>query len=475
MHGITKARTWTDDPRPPAAERTPPLFHPPPSGGMFYSQGYRWQQVLHFKFWSFVAIRAWMQEIAGGQPPNLGRITGRKPASKRGRPRTKALGGPQEHEEFEPYPPDHPLQRLFANPNGPDVAYDLWAFHTLFLKLTGSAHWWILKNQFQVPVEIWVIPTQWMRLETGRDGGPVSWYVQSPWGPALRIPYGDVVSFYEHSPLNRFEGYAVNQAIAEWLDTYDSLVRTRLATFKNGAVPAFHVLLGEGTADPDEAMLNRYYAKWFARFQGENRVGQPLITGPGMEVKPLGMAPTEMGFEASEDQLRDMTLTAYGVPRAVIGLDPLNDTSAYAPQRQFCRFSINPALTYMGQVLTEKIVKPVDPEGVCYWDSRVVDDPAQLLNEVAARRAGFSITPNEERTLFGAAPYDYGGDDPVLPDGTVLPWATGKSPDPDLDSAMDRLLGRGRPAPPAEGRDFGDQAPPPAGANGNGRKVEGLP
>lgn len=421
--------------------KVPAIMRPPSGGSAYYGQAYHWEQVLHYKYWSFVAIRAIIREVAGGAPPQLGRIVRRDESKKRFAKRInkslftggvrKSLGGPREHEEFEPYEHDHPLVKLFNNPNGPDVAYDLWAWHTLFKALTGVAHWWVIKNGFGCPCEIWVIPTHWVRMQQDKDGQPGDYFVQSPWGYACTIPFEDVVSFYDHSPLNRYEGVAVSQAISEWIDMAESQTRMQLAVFKNGALPAFHVQLGDAYADPDEAFLSRFYSKWFARFQGENNSGKPLITGADVEIKGItGHNPAEalQSSIASEEFIRDRTLAAFGVPKGVIGLEPAQDTSAYAPQRQFCRFTINPELHYIGQVITEKIVKPVDEHGVCFWDDRVVDDPEQVLAEIASRRAGASITPNEERAIFGAESYPHGGDDPILA-GSPVPWVTGDKED----------------------------------------------
>ena len=44
----------------------PRMFNPPPSGQGFTGNAYRWQQVLAYKDWVFVAVQAWMREIAGG-------------------------------------------------------------------------------------------------------------------------------------------------------------------------------------------------------------------------------------------------------------------------------------------------------------------------------------------------------------------------------------------------------------------------
>jgi hypothetical protein len=403
--------------------RLPGIFKPPYGGASFYGQAYRWEQVLHYKFWAFCAVKAWINEVAGGAPINLGTVTKADAVHK---VRRKALSGPKEHEEFHPYEHDHPLQKLFRRPNLRDVAFDLWAYHVLFKKLTGQAHWWVMRNDWNVPVELWVIPTHWMRLVTDSSGMADHYAVQSPWGHQVDVPFDQVVSFYDHSPLNRYEGFAVSQAIGEWIDCYEAKTRMQLAVFKNGGIPAFHVRLGESYTDPDEAFMSRFYAKWFARFQGEDNSGKPLITGPDVEMKAIeGHRPADALFAGiqAEEALRDMVLAAYGVNKGVLGIDPTTDTSAYAPQRAFARYQVNPELKYTGEVVQEFVVKPTEgcEDGVAFFDDRVANDI-----EFEERKLEWDIenglrTRNEGRGERGLPPYPLGGDNPFVGD-TEMPW-----------------------------------------------------
>ena len=429
----------------PSSSLVPRAFSPPYGGSGYYGRGYRYEQVLSYKYWAFVAVKAWIREIAGGEGPCLGRVKPKEANQLKRKAILKSLGGPKEHQEFEAYDDDHPLVRLFNNPNGPDVAYDLWAYDTMFFLLCGSSHWWVIKNALGTPVEIWVIPTHWMQMVTN-DGAPLGYIIQSPFGITQFAPFEDVVSFYEHSPLNRWEGYAVSQAIDMWLDLYDSMTRTRLAMMKNGATPAFHVELGESYADPDEQFLARYYSQWFARFQGEARAGQPLITGADVKINPIGVAPKEVGFETSEDQIGPMVLGAYGVPKAVVGLTTdMTYGSVKASKDAFREYSVNSHLIYRGQVITEKIMHPVDDKGMCYWNDRVTGDPDYRLREHAQDLTTGVRTVNEVRTLRGLEPYEHGGDDPQI-NNVVTPWATGKRPPQEelLDQALASAAATGK-------------------------------
>lgn len=474
MRAIQKAQARVAESR--KLSVVPRLMQVPVGGVNFYGQAYRWQEVQHMKFWAGVCIRAWQREVAGGEAPKLGTLTPKETEEKKTivkckslgydwratrhelhkaackqaairrrarNPHNKAAGGPQEHEEFTAWEYDHPIVRLFDTPNNLDCASELWGYSVLFYLLTGELYWWVIRNTHGVPVEIWPIPSQWIvQKSVGRDGVPQEYIVQNPWGQMQRIPYDDVLPFYDLSPLNRYEGLSVNQMISEWVDAYETQLRSRLAQNLNGGIPAFHVALSDEYVDPDEAMLNRYYAKWFARFQGPDNAGKPLITGPGVEVKALGISPVDMDYVNSENQFRDMILAAYGVPKTIIGMsESMTYGSVLASQQQFCRFSINPFLGMMGQRITHGLIRrtPNCDQGVCFWDDRVLDDPENQRAEETHLWDKGAIAPDELRNRHGMEPWPFGGDDPWI-NQVQMPWATGAKMGDELD--LDESMGR---------------------------------
>lgn len=446
-----------------ARQSVPRIMQAPYSGVSYFGASYHYEQILHLRFWLGVGIRAWQREVSGGDAPKLGEIHNADQGEqkvllkcksfgldtkhelynhrvKQAKIRRKASSGPKDHEEFTAWDYDHPIVELFRVPNALDCATDLWGFTVLFYLLTGEAHWWILRNSNGVPVEVWVVPTHWMRLVTGPDGMPSAWAVQSPWGTLQYIPYDDVLSFRDLSPLNRYEGYGTTLLMNEWIDAYECNVRARLSQYKNGAIPAFHVALSDEYVDPDEAMLNRYYSKWFARFQGENNTGKPLITGPGVEINSLGISPVDMQYKETEDQFRDMILSALGVPKGVVGLEPSSDVSAYAPQRQFLRFAVNPFLGMLGERITHGLIRrtPHCDRGVCFWDDRVIDDPEQIRADLTARWEKGMLSPNQGLAMLGQEPWPSGGDNPWI-NGVEMPW---KEPEQGASSGLDESVDR---------------------------------
>jgi len=443
MSIFQKAQSWSKQVgRTP--NRIPGIFRAPAGGSAYFGRGYRWQQVMEYRFWAFVAINAWIREIAGGEGPNIAYI---KPKEKvevweRSVRRKAVTNGPREHEEVDMLPADHPAVRVFSNPNGPDVAYDLWAYTTLFYCLTGMVFWWVRKNFAGMPEEIWVVPSHWVQIENLGEGEK-SYYVQSPWGFAEHIPEKDMVVMSWHSPLNpRYEAAAVSQAINEWIDTYDANIRALLAQYKNGAIPAFHMELDESYGDPDDYMLDRLYAKFENRFRGENNTGRPLITGPGIKMNMLGINPVDMRYNETDERLAKSILAAYATPRALCNLtDGMTYGSNQAEIDLFRSRTINPVLTYWAQVITEKVLQPIDTRLRLWWNDRAEGDPEFRLKEEEHDIANGIRSVNEVRALRGLKPWPQGGDNPMV-GGNVMGWLKPEqAQDRELDQAVEHALG----------------------------------
>jgi hypothetical protein len=241
--------------------------------------------------------------------------------------RSKALSVVKPHEELEPLEIDHPLRRLMENPNPWDTAFDLAYELQMFEELTGVSYEWLVPNDYGMPCERWCIPSHWVWPRTG-GGRPlksewddwqpmaastyvnpqwshadelISYYEVRPWGGMgsagiLRIPPHEIIMRRWKSPVNKIDGYSKLAAIAQWIDTEESISKSRWAQFMNQARPEMWVELGPGYEDPDDNRIARIEAKFAAKIQGELNFGKPVITPPGTKITPLQWNPTEMSY-----------------------------------------------------------------------------------------------------------------------------------------------------------------------------------
>lgn len=413
----------------------------------------RIEQVQHLKAWVYIAVRAIWQRLAR-IPPNLAFVTEGPPTGQvhKGYDRLqqwrcqKSLHAVKPHETIIPAGSFHPLSRLFNNPNGPDVSFDFWYELGLFLELTGNSYIWTVPSRLGVldgtykAAELWVLPSHWVWPRIGHDR-LIEYYEVRPWiGPGvLRFPPEDVIHVRFKSPIHKIDGYSPLTPGAEWIDTSESVGRSRFWSFKNGAFPSGNLKLGAQYADVDDEKLERMYSRLESRFRGEENFGRPIITPPDSEYVPLTINPQEMAYIETADQLRDWILALWAVPKEVAGIqDAGNEIAMYGPLRQFAENCLIPRVTYLGQVLTEKLAHRWDKRLRVWWDDPSPDDPQQKREDLKMRYETQSITPNEIRAAYGDAP---------MPDGDAV-----ASPHP--EPAQTNIHTGGGPG-------IGHQPPPP--------------
>lgn len=401
----------------------------------------------------------------------------------------KALSVVKPHEELEPLPMEHPLRRLMDNPNPLDTHFDLLYESQMFLELTGVTYMWCVPNGWGVPCEMYVLPSHWVWPRTGgrqyvSQDNPhadelIQYYEVRPWGGMgsagmIRIPPNEIIMERWKSPINKIDGYSPLAAAAQWIDTEESISKSRWSQFQNQARPEFWVALGEGYEDPSDDTIARIEAKFMQKYQGEFNYGKPIISPPGAKVQPLSFSPNEMCYMQSEEQIRDMILSTFNVPPAAVGIvKEMTYGSVLATLASFCSFAINPRLCMRGLTWTKHLATKFQEDGErirIWWDDCVPHDPQQINADIKLDHDCLAITTNEIRALRGRAPYIDGyGDDPTGtgPGGQVpIPMHSGRDLT-DLGKLVP-VYGKEEPEQPQEGAGLeqlmgGNQAAAPEG------------
>lgn len=395
----------------------------------------RGDQARAFRHWVYVAVDLIAQRIAS-QFPNVGHVRQPGDAAKGHHLgpylREKALTPLFGQEDLERADHEHPLVRLFSDPNQPDTAYDLFYETVLFQLLTGVAYWWVPRNPATgLPVAVWVLPSHWVFPVFDRDGIVEAYDLRPAEGNYLRrqFPADEVVFFRKKSSISKVDGYSPQTAGAQWIDSQLAVDRSRWYTFKNGAFPAAALEFSGEYTDPDDTELQRIEAKFLARYAGETRAGKPLLLPPGVKFHKLSLTPREMDYNVSAEQLRDQILALFHVPAAIAGVvKDVTGPTLLAADTLFCGNVINPLCRQLGQTATEHFRKAYDdPSLRVWWDDRTPEDPKMVEERIKTDMNMMAISPNEVRLLRGRKPYEHGGWDPFAPHiGLIMPWATGE-------------------------------------------------
>ena len=417
----------------------------------------RYEQVRHFKHWVYVAVDRVATAVAMSSPNvSFLRDRAKRPGGGKGKwlppaTRAKALTPLQSHEELEPAPDFHPLCRLLSDPNEPDTAYDLWYETVMYLLLTGNAYWWLPPSpSLGVPAAAWVLPSHWVSAHVGNDGGVDAYELRPVEGNYVRaaIPARDVVHFRRKSPISKQDGYSPLTASAQWVDTQESIDRTRWWSFRNGIFPSVSIEFDAGVKLPDDSDLNRIEARILSRYGGEHNANRPMFVPPGAKLKPLQVSPRELMFCESTEQMRDQILATFGVPATIAQVNgQMTYGSIVAAQAGFCMLTLNPLYRYLGQVLTEKLAQPRFDRGLrVWWEDKTPQDPELLEKQLATDLAYGARTMNEVRAIRGQEPFPQPwASEPWLPMNTLPASRLLRGRDDDDDDNDDDGKGKGAP------------------------------
>lgn len=408
--GSTKARRRSND----EGSQHPPWLGSASAYGFFNTwTDSRYELVRHYQGWVFIAISKICEKIAT-TPVNVsilrkhGQSMGNIERRLHPADRAKALMPMSETDELEHVDDEHPLLKILQQPNYYDTSYQLWYETIMFLLLTGSAYWWCPRNKLGLPTEIWVLPSHWIKPLTGKDR-LIDGYRMQPYEgnyAGLDLPPEEVLAFQRKSPISKFDGYSPQTAGATWIDAQRSVDRSRASAFRNGIFPGQLAIEFDSAVNaPSEAQLERIAQKLMDRYGGEQRAGTPLLAPPGTKVKPLSIAPREMDFQGSFEQLRDSILALFGVPAVIAGIvKDMTYGSVEASKAAFSDFTINPLCQFLGETLTAKLAKRFDPKLCIWWSNTRPVDGAQQNQDIQTDALCSAITPNEVRRIRGRAP-----------------------------------------------------------------------
>jgi HK97 family phage portal protein len=303
------------------------------------------EQIAQFQSWVYAAVNAIAQEAAR-QEPRLYRHT-----------------GPAEHEQ-QPIPRSHPLARLLAHPNPWLTPWELWYLTTVHLELTGNCFWYVATSEQDggTPVELWVIPSPWVRVIPDREQFLRGYTVSAPGLPTEAFTPDEIIHLKYPNPGDPHYGLSPLRASALTADAHLELLRSRYHLFRAGPRPGVVLQTDQTLTD---ATVRRLEERLEAKFAGRENWHRPMVLEQGLRASPWTLTPAEMDFLSSARMTRDELLAAFRVPAAVLGLSEnlgLGSAIWDGARAMFCEGTVQPKLDLIAQVLTRDLARRWGPD-----------------------------------------------------------------------------------------------------------------
>ncbi len=322
--------------------------------------------------------------------------------------RGKAAVGPiKAHEEYEFLPDTHPAVRLVNDPNEPQTGVKFWQQVGTFEELTGEAFIWVVTNGAGVPVELWVIPSQWVTPRNeGRTGKLVDFFeVRAVNGPVEYFDPDEIIWSKNDSPWHPLMSTSRVQAASTTIDAYSMTEAARYTGLENGTMCG-----GSISMPPDvqvsQDIIDRLEARFLAKNGGPANAGRPLILEGGLTWTPPS-GELELAFLQSSDQLRKFIMAAFGLDESMMGFaNHSTYAAAVITETGLFKRVFGPRLENRAATLTERLLPRFGPDlRAIYLPNTTTEDPDARRADWQVAVSANAVTVNEIRTeLLGLEP-----------------------------------------------------------------------
>lgn len=310
----------------------------------------------------------------------------------------------------------HPLLDLIQRPNPMQSGGRYIEEAVSYLLITGNLY----QEQIEIggiPRELYVQKSSRMSPIIGADGLPTGYEYRGPNGRVVRwavdVMTGQFPVWHTKlfNPVDDFTGQSPMQAGAFSVDQHNEAMNWMQSLLQNSARPSGALVMSDGSSLSDE-QFRALKSQMEEQYSGSRNAGRPMLLEGGLDWKPMGLSPADMGImEAKNSAARDVCL-AFGVPPQLMGIPGDNTYANYAEAR--LAFWEDTVLPLVGRLIGEWNIWLADPMGVEFranLDSiPAIVDKRRMAWDMADK--SMDLTINERRELKGYPPIE-GGD--VLP------------------------------------------------------------
>jgi HK97 family phage portal protein len=365
--------------------------------GLVDRQGNQSEMIKAFRSLTFSCVNVRAKDIA-----NAGRL---------GKFRVKIERG---IDVYEDPPMNHPLVQLLRKPNPYITRWFMWYLTATYLDLTGNSYWWIARNKMNVPMQLWPLPSNVVKIMPGntKAGEEIikSYIVSFPGGDPQEVAANDIVHLKHPNPADPYYyGNSLVMKAATEIDIDDFIAQHQREFFKNDAVPASVV---QFPTKLDKDMRLAFEDQWIKKFNG--KPGQVGFLEGGATISNL-VEKKEIAFLESRGINLKVIIAVFGVPAYKLGMEDLSAATATMEKLDsvYMSTTIDPFLSMIDEQLTIDLASEFDDKLIITHDSVIPKDLLLQSQLDTADLAMGKVSINELRERDGYDPTP-GGDEPLV-------------------------------------------------------------
>jgi len=306
---------------------------------------------------------------------------------------------------------EHVLLELLRYINPIQTKYELWNLTIIWLELCGNAYWYLPRNNFGAPGEIWPIPPDRMQIVPSKTE-LIQGYLYRYQGAEIAFDRDEIVHLKYPNPLSIYYGMGTLQAAVYEYDSDLYMKKYSINLFKNDGRPP-GVLETEQTLD--EGSIKKMQQAWRTIYGGVENAGKIPVLQQGIKYTTIQTQPRELDYVISREYTRDEILGIFGVPASKLGLvKDVNRANAETNELTFQKETIEPRLSLLEASFDKEITPMFDERLLLRFDNPVPTDREFELKQRESNLKNYVISRQEARAEQGYEPDEY-GDAPLVP------------------------------------------------------------
>lgn len=312
---------------------------------------------------------------------------------------------------------DHPIIDLLDKPNGVMTGRDLIYFLIAHEEIVGQA--FLLQDKENDPTQIFPLPPANVKVILNKENTEVTGYKYSIGTFTREYKPEEIVFLKYPNTANPLKGKSKLEKIAEWVDVDNYATDFNRRFFLNGATLSGNLETEYTTKEGLELAKLGFEM----RHKGAANAHKVGVLPKGTKFVPSNLPPKDMQFVEMDTKFRDKVLSAYGVPKSVLGIvEDVNRSNAEASNYVFMAFTIKPKMERLVAYFNEFLLPRFKNTEDLYIDfPDIVPDNEELTirkYQAALGNAAY-MTVNEVRGQLGLGQVE-GGDEIPQPGGFML-------------------------------------------------------
>ena len=290
---------------------------------------------------------------------------------------------------------EHPFLELMKKVNPFMNEFELKEMTDLHQELAGNSYWYLLSNNAGLPVEIWIVPPDKVKIIPSKEEF-LTGYIYSRGIDSVTFDKLEIIHHKFPSPTSAYYGMSPLSAVTHAYNINENMNLYENALFSNMARP-------DGVLQTEQALgeeeFKRLKREWNQTYGQVKKAGKTALLEKGLTYKPISLTPRELSYLAGRRVTKEEICNAYGQSLALYDKDA-NRSNADNATYIFMRDTISPRHRRQEQKINEQLLPRYDERLFCAFEDCVPEDK-DFKHKVRIENVDKIITRNEARQEMG--------------------------------------------------------------------------